>query len=105
MTTALRDEPKYFGPFCFDAQNFRLRRGKHSEHLPPRACEVLTILVNNAGNVVDKRELEGVDYGGSAVYQISFLRNKVLAKFGAKYKKYIETVSRTGYRFVPELKA
>jgi TolB-like protein/Flp pilus assembly protein TadD len=99
----LQNEVENFGPFSFDAENAGLSCGENFEALPPRACEVLRMLIKNEGRLVSKTDLEGVKHGGSVGYQIWFLR-KTFARYGVKYKGHIETVSKKGYRFYRTLK-
>src|SRR5215472_17410383 len=71
--------------------------------LPPKAADVLLLLVQNAGNVVDKEEIlktvwpETYVEDGSLARAISILR-KTLAE-GGDGREYIATISKRGYRF------
>jgi TolB-like protein/tetratricopeptide (TPR) repeat protein len=96
-----------FGPFCFNAKGRVLSRGEADLALPPKAADTLLVLLENAGQVVEKHELfqsvwTGTVVGeGSLTRTISILR-KALGK-PAHAKPYIATVSKRGYRFIAEV--
>lgn len=98
-----------FGPYRFDAAGRVLYRGGQDLGLPPKAADVLGVLLSRAGSVVDKAALldsvwAGVIVGeGSLTRTISILR-KALGGDDAS-RAYIATVSRRGYRFVAPLDA
>jgi DNA-binding winged helix-turn-helix (wHTH) protein len=56
-----------FGVFEFDAVTRRLRRDGMDIHLPPKAFELLAVLVDAAPRVVAKRELHARLWPGGAV--------------------------------------
>ncbi len=96
-----------FGPFRFDAEGRVLYRGEHDLGLPPKAADVLLLLLARAGSVVDKPQLLDTVWAGRVVGEgsltrtISILR-KALGGDDAS-RAYIATVSRRGYRFVAPL--
>jgi len=101
-------EPEFaFGPFRFDAKGRVLFRGPKDLGLPPKAADTLHLLLENAGDVVNKDKLldtvwSGVVVGeGSLARTISILR-KALGGDDAS-RAYIATVSKRGYRFVAPL--
>ncbi len=93
-----------FGTFHLDPhQRLLLANGK-TVAITPKAFELLVVLVERSGKLVEKTELLGhvwpdvsVEEGNLAVL-ISQLR-KVLGD-GRGKREYIETVSKYGYRFV-----
>jgi pimeloyl-ACP methyl ester carboxylesterase len=95
-----------FGRFSVDAAERLLFDGEDSVPLTPKAFDTLLLLVENAGRVLSKeRMLEDV-WEGSFVEEnnlaqnISILR-KILGEGGGEGgMKFIETVSKRGYRFV-----
>jgi eukaryotic-like serine/threonine-protein kinase len=94
-----------FGPFRLDAgERLLLREGKPAR-LTIRAFDLLLVLVENNGHVVEKEELMKAVWPDSVVeeanltVQISALR-KVLGEGGSDGNKYIETIPKRGYRFV-----
>ena len=93
-----------FGPFRFDARGRVLMRGDEDLGLPPKAADTLLLLLQRAGEVVDKNSLLDSVWGdvvvgeGSLTRTISILR-KALGGNDASHA-YIATVSKRGYRFV-----
>lgn len=96
-----------FGPFRFDAEGRVLFRGQQDLGLPPKAADVLLLLLTRAGSVVGKAALLDAVWAGRVVGEgsltrtISILR-KALGGDDAS-RAYIATVSRRGYRFVAPL--
>ena len=92
-----------FGRFRLDRSGRLLFRGTDLIPLPPKAADVLLLLVQNAGNVVEKEEIlktvwpETYVEDGSLARAISILR-KTLAERGDG-REYIATISKRGYRF------
>jgi len=97
-----------FGRFRLDSTGRVLFRGDQAVPLSPKAADVLLILVQNAGSVVDKKELlnrvwqDAFVEEGSLTRTISILR-KVL-EAGDKGQECIATVSKRGYRFMLPVK-
>jgi DNA-binding winged helix-turn-helix (wHTH) protein/tetratricopeptide (TPR) repeat protein len=95
-----------FGPFRFDPSERLLTRDGQPVALTPRAFEALTVFIRNSGHLVAKEELMKAIWGeafvepGNLVVTISMLR-KALGEEGGKY---IQTVSKLGYRFVGEVR-
>src|SRR5262249_16685727 len=93
-----------FGGFKLDAPERVLSRDGHTIALAPKSYDLLISLVRSAGRLATKRELLDlvwpdtfVDEGILAVH-ISALR-KALGD-DERQRRYIETVSGRGYRFV-----
>jgi TolB-like protein/Tfp pilus assembly protein PilF len=99
----------FFGPYRFDAVGRMLYRGQQDLGLPPKAADVLLVLLSRAGGVVDKAALLDSVWAGTVVGEgsltrtISILR-KALGGDDAS-RAYIATVSKRGYRFVAPLDA
>jgi DNA-binding winged helix-turn-helix (wHTH) protein len=93
-----------FGSYRLDTAECRLQRMGESIPLPPKVSDLLVILVDNQGKIVDKDELMTRLWPDSFVEEnnlavnISLLR-KTLSD-GVDGQKYIETVPKRGYRFV-----
>ncbi len=92
-----------FGEFQLDDVERRLTRGDAHVHLEPKAHDLLVALVRRAGRLVTKQELLAevwrdafVEEGILGVH-VSNLR-RILG--GGDRSAYIETVPRSGYRFV-----
>jgi TolB-like protein/Tfp pilus assembly protein PilF len=102
LVIGLADRHFYsFGRFRLDPVGRILFRGKRAIPLPPKAVDTLLLLVRNAGNVIEKRNLlkqvwrDAFVEEGSLTRTISILR-KALAGDG---QEFISTVPTRGYRF------
>jgi DNA-binding winged helix-turn-helix (wHTH) protein/Tol biopolymer transport system component len=93
-----------FGPFRLDTAKKRLWRGDDVVSLTPKAFETLLVLVERAGQVVEKDEFL------KAVWPETFVEEATLAQNISTLRKalgdtsdtptFIATVPRRGYRFV-----
>jgi eukaryotic-like serine/threonine-protein kinase len=92
-----------FGSFRLDGSQHLLFRDEHLVPLAPKAAEVLLVLVQKHGQLVEKEELM------KAVWPDSFVEEANLAVHISQLRKvlvddsgshYIETIPRRGYRFV-----
>jgi DNA-binding winged helix-turn-helix (wHTH) protein/Tfp pilus assembly protein PilF len=93
-----------FGEFTLDVVERRVARQGRDVTLAPKAHDVLVELVRRAGRLVRKRELLDL------VWPDSFVEEGILAVHVSSLRKvlgddrrraaYIETVSKTGYRFI-----
>ena len=94
----------HFGEFTLDVAERRLTHGRKVIRLSPKAHDVLVLLLRQAGRLVTKNELlshvwpDAIVEEGILTVHISALRRA----FGDAKRSsgYIETVSRSGYRFV-----
>jgi len=97
-----------FGRFRLDGTGRVLFRGDEAIPLSPKSAAVLLLLVQNAGSVVEKKELlnrvwqDAFVEEGSLTRTISILRKVLQA--GDKEKECIATVSKRGYRFMLPVK-
>lgn len=93
-----------FGPFCLRPVQRQLERGGHTVKIGSRALEMLTVLVERAGEIVPQSELIARIWPDTAVeesgvrVQLASLR-KVL-RDGQGGIRYIATVPGRGYCFV-----
>jgi TolB-like protein/Flp pilus assembly protein TadD len=93
-----------FGRFRLDGTGRVLFRGGQAVPLSPKAADVLLLLVQNAGSVVEKKELlnrvwqDAFVEEGSLTRTISILRKVLEADDDGQ--ECIATVSKRGYRFV-----
>jgi DNA-binding winged helix-turn-helix (wHTH) protein/tetratricopeptide (TPR) repeat protein len=88
-----------FGEFTLEVAERRLSRGGHPVPLAPKAHDLLVVLTRNAGQLVTKRDLLEL------VWPESFVEEGILAVHISALRKalgsgFIETVSRSGYRFI-----
>ncbi len=100
-----RPERFQFGDFMLDVHERRLSRtGSEAIRLAPKAFDLLVALVRESGRLVTKQELL------ARVWPDSFVEEGILTVHIASLRKaldeaqrgstYIETVPRSGYRFV-----
>lgn len=107
MPPAARSERYQFGEFTLDVTERRLSCGEAQVHVEPKTQDVLVALVREAGRLVTKRELlarvwpDAFVEEGILTVHISSLR-KALGDTSRR-RAYIETVSRSGYRFIGTL--
>jgi DNA-binding winged helix-turn-helix (wHTH) protein/TolB-like protein/Flp pilus assembly protein TadD len=98
-----------FGPFRLDpAERLLLREGKVVA-LTPKAFETLILLVENNGHLVGKDELIRRVWPDTIVEEgnlnnIIYMLRRALGDDSGE-RKYIETFSKRGYRFVAEVRA
>jgi Tol biopolymer transport system component/DNA-binding winged helix-turn-helix (wHTH) protein len=97
--------PSYeFGPFRLDLAEQMLFRDGHPLPLTPKVFDLLRVLVQNSGHLVEKEELLRKVWPDSFVEEaalnksVSLLR-KALGE-NSSGRKYIETAPKRGYRFV-----
>jgi DNA-binding winged helix-turn-helix (wHTH) protein len=93
-----------FEEFRLDSANALLWRGHDRVALPPKPFEVLCCLVKRAGQLVTKDELLDAVWPNLHVTEssLSFSINALRIALGddPKAPRYIETVTRRGYRFI-----
>jgi DNA-binding winged helix-turn-helix (wHTH) protein/Flp pilus assembly protein TadD len=98
-----------FGPFLLDTRERRLLRDGEVVPLTLKAFDLLQILVENQGHLLQKDELlrrvwpDAIVEENNLTVTISALR-KALGE-GPTDRQYIETVPRRGYRFVADFRA
>jgi DNA-binding winged helix-turn-helix (wHTH) protein/pimeloyl-ACP methyl ester carboxylesterase len=103
-TLSRRGRRYVFDPYVLDERTRTLMRDDKLLHVPPKAVETLIVLVEHAGEVVTKEELVERLWPDSFVepnnlaQQISILREALDER--ADRPRYVETLSRRGYRFV-----
>ncbi len=97
-----------FGRFRLDPTGRLLFCNEQAIPLPPKAADVLLLLVQNAGNVVEKEDLlkavwqETYVEEGSLARSISILRKAFDDRDSGR--EYIATIPKRGYRFVVPVK-
>jgi DNA-binding winged helix-turn-helix (wHTH) protein/tetratricopeptide (TPR) repeat protein len=94
----------YFGGFTLDVDERRLQRGAEPARVAPKAFDVLVELLRHPGRLVSKAELL------ARVWPDSFVEEGILTVHMSALRRtlgdetrpstYIETVARSGYRFV-----
>jgi DNA-binding winged helix-turn-helix (wHTH) protein/tetratricopeptide (TPR) repeat protein len=98
-----------FGDYRLSPAERQLARGERPIALTPKAFETLLALVERENQLVTKDELMELIWGDVIVEETGLTRNisvlrKVLDDNDHKNPKYIETVSRFGYRFVAKVR-
>src|ERR1044071_1989470 len=97
-----------FRPFCLDATERELRRNGQKIVLRPKLFEVLLLLIENYGHIVEKEVILQKVWPNCFVEEsnitvsISVLK-KVLSE-GGNDRRYIETIPKRGYRFTSTVK-
>jgi DNA-binding winged helix-turn-helix (wHTH) protein/tetratricopeptide (TPR) repeat protein len=97
-----------FGPFRVDARRRLITRAGELMNVPPKAVELLAVLVEDAGEVVTKDDLLRRVWPDTFVEEANLSVNvSILRKAlgdGEEGQTFIETVARRGYRFVGEVR-
>ncbi|MGH9904847.1 MAG: winged helix-turn-helix domain-containing protein, partial [Pyrinomonadaceae bacterium] len=93
----------HFGPYHLNERECVLYRNGHPVALRPKAFDILLVLVRNCGHLVEKEELMRQVWPDTIVEEANLTQNiftlrKLLGE--GEEGRYIETVSRRGYRFV-----
>ncbi|HJQ31239.1 MAG TPA: tetratricopeptide repeat protein [Pyrinomonadaceae bacterium] len=96
-----------FGPFRLDPVERVLLREGVAVQLAPKVLDTLVLLVRNSGHTLEKQEMLSALWPDSFVEESSLAQNifqlrKVLR--APDGRQYIETVSKSGYRFVAEVR-
>jgi TolB-like protein len=97
-----------FGPYRLDVGQRVLTRTGEAISLTPKATDILTLLVLNAGQLVAKDELLKQVWPDTFVEESNLTQNTFLLRrvLGDERPapRYIETVVRRGYRFVANVR-
>jgi TolB-like protein/DNA-binding winged helix-turn-helix (wHTH) protein/Tfp pilus assembly protein PilF len=93
-----------FGPFELDPSERVLLRDGEPIQLQPKTLDLLTYLVQNSGRLLDKQTLLDDVWKGTVVTENSLTRGirqiRIALGDDADHARYVETVQRTGYRFI-----
>src|SRR5260370_27227119 len=93
-----------FGPFLLEPEERQLLRQGEAVPLTPKAFDMLLVLVEHSGHLMDKEELMKCVWPDSFVEEanLSHHIHKLREVLGEAEdgEKYIQTVPRRGYRFV-----
>ena len=101
------DDSFCFGDFVLDRTEKLLTRGGRPISLPPKALQLLLVLVENRGRIVEKDALMERVWAdtfveeGNLAYTVRMLRKALHDDAGKP--KFIDTVPRRGYRFIGEV--
>src|SRR2546423_6663526 len=93
-----------FGPYRLDLSNRVLTRAGETISLTSKATDILMLLVTNAGRLVEKEELLKEVWPDTFVEEANLSQNVFVLRRALGDERagprYIETVTRRGYRFV-----
>jgi len=93
-----------FAEFLLDATERRLSKHGRLIALEPKTCDVLVALLRHAGRLVTKRELLDLvwpdSFVGDGILTVHITSLRKALGDDARQSEYIETVPRSGYRFV-----
>src|SRR5215469_16353487 len=110
VSNSLADKRVYeFGKFRLDTAERVIETDGRPLPLTPKAYEVLLVLVENRGRIVEKEDLMRRVWPDTFVedsnlgFNISVLRKLLGEGSGNGSSRYIETVPKRGYRFVAEV--
>src|SRR5262245_25435379 len=97
-----------FGPFRLDLTNECLWQDSRAISLRPKAFAVLKLLVENAGQLVTKKQVLDAVWPGTFVTDavLKDIIRQLREAFGddAEAPSYIETAHRRGYRFIAKVR-
>ena len=98
-----------FGPFRLDVAEHLFLKNEEPVALTPKAFEMLVVLVERSGHLVEKDELLKEVWRDQFVEESNLSQNIYLLRKalgeGANEHQYIETVPRRGYSFVADVKS
>ncbi|MCB1044068.1 MAG: PD40 domain-containing protein [Acidobacteria bacterium] len=106
---ALRPAGRYqIGDYCVDFDRRSIAHGTLEERLPVRPMALLFILVQEAGNPVDRSTLidrvwEGNIYTGPKAVTDAVWRLRKAFRDTSDLPTYIETIAKKGYRLLPDV--
>jgi DNA-binding winged helix-turn-helix (wHTH) protein/TolB-like protein len=95
-----------FAHFEFDPVAGELRRGGETTRLEPQPARVLAVLVERAGEVVSREELQQRVWSGDTFVDfergLNYCVAQIRAALGdsAAEPRFVETLPRRGYRFI-----
>lgn len=98
-----------FGPFRFDGRERVLTRDGAPVPLPPKTADMLLVLLEHRGQLLDKAELLKLVWPDTFVEETGLARNvsQLRKALGDETGEplYIETIPKRGYRFIGETAA
>ena len=95
-----------FGKFALNLSTRELTKGQVNLRLPDQAIRILEMLLEDPGRIVTRDEIQSRIWGGTPpsdpVHGLNVTMNRLRAALGesAKAPRYIETIPRSGYRFI-----
>jgi DNA-binding winged helix-turn-helix (wHTH) protein/Tfp pilus assembly protein PilF/TolB-like protein len=98
-----------FSIFVFDSETAELTRNGRKLHLAEQTSRVLTILLEQAGTLVTREELQNLMWPDGEFLDRDNAMNKAIHQLrtvlrdAPKSPQFIETIPKRGYRFRPEV--
>jgi DNA-binding winged helix-turn-helix (wHTH) protein/TolB-like protein len=95
-----------FGEFEFDPRSGELRDGQKTALLRPQVAKLLTLLLSHADNIVSREEIRNCLWGSHTVVEFEegisacMRQLRIALNDGTTGTRYIQTISRRGYKFV-----
>jgi len=99
-----RHEEYEFGPYRLDVNECKLWRGSEEIKLRPKLFSLLVIFIQHQGHMLEKEELIRSLWPDSNVEDSNLTVTINALRSVLNDGTYIETVSKRGYRFVPEVR-
>ena len=93
-----------FGPFRLEAAERRLSRAGRAVQLTAKVFDLLLLLVQNAGHLVKKEEIMRDLWQAAEVEESNITVSVSVLRRALGEGGYIETVPKSGYRFVAEVR-
>ncbi len=98
-----------FGPFELDVRTAELRKNGSRIRLQDQPFQILSMLLDRAGEVVTRDEIRGRLWPDNTVVEFDHSINAAIKRLrdalqeSADQPRYIETLARRGYRFTGEI--
>jgi len=95
-----------FGEFVFDTRSGELHDGGKTTLLRPQVAKLLTLLLSHADNIVSREEIRNCLWSSHTVVEFEegisacMRQLRVALNDGTNGTRYIQTISRRGYKFV-----
>lgn len=96
-----------FGPFRLEREERRLFRDGSPVALTPKVFDLLCLLVEHAGHVLSKDQIMSRVWAGTVVEEANLVQSISVLRRALGHSPaspMVETVSRVGYRFLPEVR-
>jgi len=93
-----------FGPFRLEVDECKLWRGNVEIKLRPKLFDLLHLLVEHRGHMLEKEEMIRYLWPDSVVEENNLTVTINALRAALSDGKYIETVTKRGYRFIAEVK-
>lgn len=95
-----------FGEFVFEPHSGELHDGGKTTPLRPQVAKLLTLLLEHAGNIVSREDIRNHLWSSKTVVEFEegisacVRQLRVALNDGTSGARYIQTISRRGYKFV-----